>query len=164
MPAFDDIGDLLSPSLDLPVAGKVYHVPSPPALVGLRLQAAWAVTMARRTGSPAKDQHLQLLAEDTGTSLEQDALGPVYDEMVADGVSVDVLNHAGMTAYLWVVSGESAARTYWAAPLGKALTRPLPPAASTSTGAASTTRRPASSSGTTSRRRKRSGSKPSASE
>src|SRR5690606_13731054 len=98
--------------------------------------------------------------EDDGAStLEQDALGPVHDEMLTDGVSVDVLNRAGFTAYLCVVAGEQAARAYWAAPLGKALTRPLP-STSTSTGAASTTRSRASSSGTRSRRSSKRGSKP----
>lgn len=160
MPELEDLGDLLSPTLDLPVAGKVYHVPSPPALVGLRLQAAWAVTHARRAGTTPKSRYMQLLADDDGaTTLEQDALGPVHDEMLADGVSVDVLNHAGFTAYLWAVAGEQAARAYWAAPLGKALTRPLP-STSTSTGAASTTRSRASSSGTRSRRSSKRGSKP----
>ncbi|WP_194522340.1 DUF7426 family protein [Cellulosimicrobium sp. JZ28] len=160
MPELEDLGDLLSPTLDLPVAGKVYRVPSPPALVGLRLQASWAVTHARRAGATPKSRYLQLLTDDDGaTTLEQDALGPVHDEMLADGVSVDVLNHAGFTAYLWVVAGEQAARAYWAAPLGKALTRPLP-STSTSTGAASTTRSRASSSGTRSRRSSKRGSKP----
>lgn len=149
MPEFDDLGAYLSPTLDLPVAGTTYKVPSPPALVGLRLQAAWAVTNARQAGVAAKAHHAALVAADDGaTSLEQDALGPVYDQMLADGVSTEVLNHAGMTAYLWVVAGERAARLWWVTPLGEART-PLPDRLpSTSTDAASTTPTPASGSGT----------------
>lgn len=150
MPELDDLGEYLSPTLDLPVAGKVYHVPSPPAAVGLRLQAAWAITNAQKANIAPREHHLKALARDTGTSLEQDALGPVHDEMLADGVSIDLLNHAGMAAYLWVVAGEKAARLWWVTPLGEAST-PLPePTPSTSTDEASTTPTPASTSGTTS--------------
>lgn len=120
MPDFEDLGDFLSPTLDLPVAGKTYRVPSPPAAVGLRLQAAFAVTNARRAGVDAKARWVQLLNDDTTTSLEQDALGPVYDEMLADGLTIEQLNHAGMTAYLWIVAGDDAAHFYWVSPLGKA--------------------------------------------
>jgi hypothetical protein len=121
MPQFDDVTAFLSPTLDLPWAGKTYRVPSPPALVGLRLQAAWAVTNAKAAGVDAKAHHLRLLNDDDGsTSLEQDALGPVYDEMVADRVPLEVLNHAGMTAYLWIVAGDDAAKAWWESPAGKA--------------------------------------------
>lgn len=150
MPELDDLGEYLSRTLDLPVAGKTYRVPSPPARVGLRLQAGWAVTAARRAGVDPKQHQVRILATDDGsTSLEQDALGPVYDEMLADGVTVETITHAGMTAYLWIVAGERAARAWWVAPLGEA-SRPLrDPSTSTSTGEASTTPTPASTSGTT---------------
>ena len=150
MPTFEDIDAFLAPTLDLPVAGKVYKVPSPPAAVGLKLQAAWAVSAALQAGRKPRDRHVALVAEDDGTTLEQKALGPVHDEMLADGVSIEQLNHAGMTAYLWVVAGERAARAWWVAPSGEDH-RPLPdPSTSTSTGEASTTPAPASTSGTTS--------------
>lgn len=152
MTQFEDIGEYLSPTLDLPLAGKTYKVPSPPAAVGLRLQASWAISNATAAGSAPKAHHLATFAADDGsTSFEQDALGPVYDEMLADGVSIEQLTHAGMTAYLWVVAGERAARAWWVSPLGEAR-RPLRDrSTSTSTDEASTTPTPASTSGTTSR-------------
>lgn len=154
MPEFEDIDAFLAPTLDLPVAGKVYRVPSPPAAVGLRLQASFAVSAARRAQVEPRRRHVALLVDDPETSLEQDALGPVYGEMLADGVNLETINHAGMTAYLWIVAGESAARAYWVAPKGEAR-RPLPvPSTSTSTGEGNRTLSPASSSGTRSRRRR----------
>lgn len=150
MPEFDAIDEFLAPVLKLPVGGKTYEVPSPPALVGLRLQAAFAVSNSRVAGVEPKAKWVALLTEDTSTSLEEDALGPVYQEMIADGVDIDTLNHAGMTAYLWVVAGTGAAMANWYR--GKALS----PSRSTSTGTGegSTTPTQVSMSGTrTSRRR-----------
>jgi hypothetical protein len=148
---FEDLGEALSPTLDLPVAGKVYRVPSPPARVGLRLQAAFAISAARQAGTAPKAHHVELIEQDDGsTSLDQDALGPVYDEMIADGVNTETLSHAGMTAWWWIVAGRRAARLYWVSPLGEAQ-RPLPDlSTSTSMDAATTTPTPASTSGTTS--------------
>ena len=148
MTEFDDLGEYLSPTLDLTLAGKTYQVPSPPAAVGLRLQAAFAVTAARRAGRPPKQRHLKLLVDDPATSMEQDSLGPVYDQLLADEVSFEALTHAGMTAYLWHVSGREAALRYWRYPLGEALTPDR--STSTSTAEASTTKPPSSGSGTTS--------------
>ncbi|WP_454044407.1 DUF7426 family protein [Cellulosimicrobium sp. Marseille-Q8652] len=132
----DEIDDYLSPSLDLRVAGKVYSIPSPPARVGLRLQAAFAVASARHTGTDPKPAHAKAVADDEWeTTLEQDALGPVYDEMLTDGVPLTAIQHAGMTAYLWIVAGETAARSYWVAPVGKVLTPRPSKTTSPSTGA-----------------------------
>lgn len=149
MTDFEDLGEYLTPTLDLPVAGKTYTVPSPPAAVGLRLQASFAVAAARRAGTQPLQRHLARLVDDPETSVEQDALGPVWDEMLADGVPTEALSHAGMTAYLWVVAGRTAAQRYWAAPLGEA-NRP-DRSTSTSTAEAPTTKPRASTSGTRSR-------------
>ncbi|MDQ8040668.1 hypothetical protein RDI86_02275 [Cellulosimicrobium sp. XJ-DQ-B-000] len=119
----EEIDDFLSPNLDLRVAGKVYSIPSPPARVGLRLQAAFAVAAARHNGTDPKPAHARAVADDEwATTLEQDALGPVYAEMMADDVPLPAIQHAGMTAYMWIVAGEAAARAYWISPVGKALT------------------------------------------
>lgn len=133
----EEIDDFLSPNLDLRVAGKVYSIPSPPARVGLRLQAAFAVAAARQSGADPKPAHARAVADDEwATTLEQDALGPVYAEMMADDVPLPAIQHAGMTAYLWIVAGEAAARAYWISPVGKALT-PRQTTTSPSTGAES---------------------------
>lgn len=154
---FEDLGDYLSPTLDLPVAGKVYSVPSPPAAVGLRLQASFAVSASRRAGQQPKQRHLARMVDDPATSLEQDSLGPVYDEMVADGVSLEALTHAGMTAYLWHVATRESALRYWRYPLGEA--SPPDRSTSTSTAEASTTKPRASSSGTKPPRKRSAGSR-----
>ena len=120
---FDDV---IAPSLRLSVAGKVYEVPSPPAAVGLRLQASWRVELYRQAGRavPEREKALRALDETFETTLEQDALGPVYDEMVRDGAPVHLVNHAGMTAYLWIVGGEDAAAAWWQAHRGGVLELP----------------------------------------
>lgn len=150
MTQFEDLGAYLSPTLDLPVGGKVYRVPSPPAKAGLRMQASFAIAAARKAHQEPKARDLASIDLDAPTSLEQDALGPVYDEMLADGVNLETLRHAGMTAYLWHVAGERAARLYWRSPLGEASTPTPDRSTSTSTAEASETPTPGSSSGTTS--------------
>ncbi len=139
MPQFtEDLDDFQSPTLDLRVAWKVYQIPSPPARVGLRLQAAFSVAAARHNGTDPKPAHARAVADDEwATTLEQDALGPVYDQMIADDVPLPAIQHAGMTAYLWIVAGEAAARAYWLSPVGKALTPRPTGTTSPSTGAAS---------------------------
>lgn len=153
MPVLDDLGDFLSPTLDLPVAGKVYRVPSPPARVGLRLQAAHAVMAAGRAGATPRPSDLAIAATDDGsTSLEQDTLGPVYQQMLDDDVPVEAVKRAATTAYLWIVIGEEAATRYWRTPLGEARAPETPALPSTPGAAEPKTRSRASTSGTRSRR------------
>jgi hypothetical protein len=142
---FTDLSDVLGGSLlELPVAGRTFTVPSPPALVGLRLQRVFAAA-----NTPAKQRtkaQRDLLARDEEEFI-RDALGPVFDEMVDAGVTLALLKHAAYAAYFAVVSGPETARRYWESPLGEAATSTEPdpepstttPEETTATGSPSTT-------------------------
>lgn len=117
MPTFDDLGEALAPTLDLPVAGRIYKVPSPPAVVGLRMQALFSGAAAHRlAGVPASKA--MVLDDEQEIDLYRDALGPVHAEMVDDGCTLEQIKHAGMTAFIWHVAGVELARTYWQTPAG----------------------------------------------
>jgi hypothetical protein len=142
---FTDLSDVLGGSLlELPVAGRTFVVPSPPALVGLRLQRVFA---AANTPKKQRTQaQTDLLARDEEEFM-RDALGPAFDEMAEAGVTLDMLKHAAYAAYFAVVSGVETARRYWERPLGEAETStstdPEPstttPGETTPTGSPSTT-------------------------
>lgn len=159
--AFKDLREFLDPTLRLPIGGKEYVIPAPSASAGLRLEALLALGVAARNGVELskQDKAALRLDDDQEIDLYRDALGTAYDEMVADGVSLPELQHAGATAFIKWTQGEAAAEAFWesggkgpAAPatLNRAARRALA-ATSTGTAAATTTKRPARGSGTTSR-------------
>lgn len=147
----DDLTTLLDPALRLPIGGRTYTVQPPTAAVGLRLEALLAVTLSIQTGNHLPQRFKDALQGPDGeqVDLAKDALGPVYDQMVADGLSLPFIRHAGQTAYRHWVAGPAAGASYWAAGAdqGKA-PAPQGPTTSTSTAAATTTKRRSSSSGT----------------
>lgn len=135
--------------LELPVAGRTYTVPQPPAKVGLALQASWTVTHARRAGKTPPPFAVDRMARyDNGESeMEQDALGPVWDELIAADVTVRDLRRAGLAAYVWICTGSE---TNALAVLTGGTGDEGGPKVSTTTDEADTTQQPASTSGTTS--------------
>lgn len=155
----EDLAHLLDPALRLPIDGREWVIQPPSAAVGLRLEALFALTLATRDGSRLEDRHAALLRVTEDVDLARDALGPVYEEMVAAGLSLPFIRHAGQTAFLHWTSGPRAGAAYWAS-VGRDYVGKVPArSGSTRTGAASTTRTRASTSGTT-RRRKRSSPRP----
>jgi hypothetical protein len=82
--------------------GKTYRVPSPDAKTGLWLTAlADLGVRASQGGDLAPDDLASLkLDDDKERSLYQRVLGPVYDEMVADGVKYTALQTVAQDAYL----------------------------------------------------------------
>ncbi|GII98392.1 hypothetical protein CLV28_0714 [Sediminihabitans luteus] len=136
MPKFADLGDLLTEGLTLTAAGVTITVPSPPARVGLRLQALWA-------GDTDHDYTSR-------EAYRRDILSDrVYDQLIAADVGLPVLEHIVTTALVWHCVGAEAAAVQWQAPAGKAPARE----ASTPTAEASTTPTPGSTSGTRTRQR-----------
>lgn len=149
---------MTEPTLTMTLEGREYVVPSPEAAVGLALQASWVVAQARRAGKePPQYAVARQVQYDNGEAdLDRDALGPVWDQMIEDKVSIIVLRRAALAAYLWIATGSTAkALALWdgkpADGGGDA------PKAWTTTGGANTTKKRASTSGTTSRRKKSKG-------
>ncbi|MDT0306131.1 hypothetical protein RM780_04030 [Streptomyces sp. DSM 44917] len=113
MAQFGALDELFDEALDLPVKGRVYHIPSPPAEDGLRVQRITTLAARLLDGGEAVDTTLLDDAEEL--DLLRLCLGPVYDEMLADGVEWVWLRHAGLTAMFWIINGLAAAEDYWKA-------------------------------------------------
>lgn len=146
--AFQDLSDLLDPTLDLPIQGKVYRVPPVDAETGLRFQRMhdWALGVSAATQAdtavPAPDT--ELLDDAAELDLTRASLGSAYEEMFADGVPYEYIRIAGLTSFINVVQGRDAAEKFW-----KAGGRPEPSAGNRAARrAARSTPRPGSPSGT----------------
>ncbi|MYY08829.1 hypothetical protein GT204_07905 [Streptomyces sp. SID4919] len=110
---FEALEELFDDALELPVKGKTYKIPSPSAEDGLKIQRI--TTMAARLVDGGEAVDTDLLDDDEETDLIRLCLGPVYDDLLADGVDWAWLRHAGLTAMFWITAGADAAMTYWAA-------------------------------------------------
>lgn len=155
--AFEDLAELLDPDLHLPIKGKVYRVPAVDADTGVRFQALMAVGLAANGGTDVTDRDKELLNDGQEIDLYRDALGPAYDEMVADGVEWEFIKHAGLTAFFNVTADRKTAEQFWASGEAPAPNRQQRRAASRKAGSvgANKTRRRASTAGTTSPRKPR---------
>lgn len=155
--AFKDWSELdRGAHLDLPIGGRTYRIASPPARVGLRVQAFMdTVISAARAQEQGTKIVLDTQALDDAQELDlyRDVLGhDTYQSMVDDGVPFAAMKHAALTAMVWIVMDETSAKAVWE---GKAPTEAL-----RRSGAASTTPSRASMSGTSrppARRRRRGG-------
>lgn len=135
---FQDLSDFFTPGLDLPIRGKTYHIPEPSAADGLRLMQLVAATAL--DGITESREALKLLGAkwvveeetvpafdpETGSQLLDDDgnpvtreikmgrwVGGVYDEMSADGLSMDEIVHAGITALVKTAQGLERAEEFW---------------------------------------------------
>lgn len=113
---FEDLAAYISGGFELPVAGRTYTIPAPVARDGLWLQALLdgleSVVLTRAIGAANK----AVLEDEQERGAYQMALGPAYDEMLANDVPWPALKHAGMTAWLYWTRGEEAAERYWTQP------------------------------------------------
>ena len=155
--AFHDLSEVLDAGLSLPISGRVYVVPPVDAETGLRLQRLAEVAVqaakAAESGEPLDGIALDDLGE---VDLYRDALGVVYEEMIADRVPWPALKIAGVTAWLDAAVGRETAEAYWHA--GGDPERLAGNRATRRAGVRST-RRPASASGTTRTRAKATGTR-----
>ncbi|GAB2918716.1 hypothetical protein ACFMQL_20565 [Nonomuraea fastidiosa] len=147
---FKDLDEFFDPTLKLPVGGKTYVIPPPSAEVGLLCQRLMHASLTAQSGQQVDEEGLNQLAElvfddEQEKDLYRTILGPVWDELLADGVVWPKIQHIGQTALVWVAAGMEAAAQHWeAGPVGEA-------AAPTRTAAAAakSTRARGSASGTT---------------
>jgi len=117
--AFPDLADFLDETLDLPYKGKTYPVPDPGAETGLYLQSLMDAAESLMVTGAVAAADKKLLSDEKERSVYQMALGPVYDEMMADAVPWRVLRTAGITAWLYWTGREEQALARWTS-LGKA--------------------------------------------
>lgn len=104
-----DLTEYLSPGLKLPVGGKEYVVPDPSYEDGLRL-AALVTFGLRSMGDPNAEIDEETVGQLRGVKdVQRLALGPVLDEMIADGRTGKEIALAGQFAMYAHVLGETAA-------------------------------------------------------
>ncbi len=97
-------------TLKLEVAGRTYMVPQPSARVGLALQASWTVSLARRGNRTPPPYAVERMAryDNQESDIDEDSLGPVWEQMVEDDVSIQDLRRAAWAAYAWICTGSEA--------------------------------------------------------
>ncbi|MEU1883432.1 hypothetical protein ABZ470_39515 [Streptosporangium sp. NPDC020072] len=110
MAKFKDLDDFFDDSLPLPVGGKTYRIPPPSAEVGLYCQRLAEAGVAAASGKDVSEANLDDANE---LELYGKVLGPVYDQLVADGVSWPRIKHVAVTAFLWIVGNDDAAAAFW---------------------------------------------------
>jgi hypothetical protein len=149
-----DLTEVLNLQLRLPIRGTTYVVDPPPANIGAHLVNRLALGIAADAGLPINDEDRgQLIVDDEDMpDFGRQCLGPVYDQMLADGISHPELEFATTTAfYAWTL-GLEFAEQYWesAGELGRPTEQRSgrPTATPTPPAEASTTPTPASASGT----------------
>jgi len=146
--AFQDLGDLLDAGLSLPYKGKTYLVPPVDAETGLRFQRlAEVAAQLAHAAETGQELEAEVLDDAGEVDLYRDALGPAYEEMLADRVPWPMLKTAAVTAWLDAAVSREAAEAYW-----NAAGAPDPEALAgnrASRRAARSTRQPGSASGTT---------------
>lgn len=92
--------------------GKVYRVPLPDALVGARLAALGEIMVKQTKGIEITERDAKRLQLDDDEELvfQGSILGPVKDEMVADGVKYEAIKRATNYAFVAFAFSEDAAR------------------------------------------------------
>lgn len=151
---FQALDELFDETLELPIKGKTYKIPSPSAEDGLKVQRI--TTMASRLMEKGEAVDTELLDDDEEADLISLCLGSAQAEMVANGVDWVWLRHAGLTAMFWITAGADAAEKYWASGGNPELMAPNRETrraqAKTGSAAANGTRKRGSTSGTSGRK------------
>ncbi|WP_086705591.1 DUF7426 family protein [Streptomyces antimycoticus] len=108
---FEALDELWDDTLTLPFGATEYVIPSPSAEDGLRVQKIISLAARLQSGGEAVDT--TLLDDEEERDLLELCLGPVLEEMLADGIPWSRVRHAGLTAMFWVASGPEVAEKYW---------------------------------------------------
>jgi hypothetical protein len=94
---FRDLREVFDPDLYLTIGGKQYRIP--------------AATMEQ--AERLKELVLAEVTEAQELAEIEELLGPVHDELLADGVKWPEYLHLGRTALLWAGAGDKAAEGHW---------------------------------------------------
>lgn len=126
MGSFEDVAEYFDDTLKLPVSGKTYTIQGPSAELGLLCQRRWIAMSAATEGQQVTEAERDRIRLDDAEEelFTQRLLGPAWDQMVADGVSFALLQHVGLTVFLWVVAGTESAEEFWQAPKDQAKPKP----------------------------------------
>lgn len=136
---FQDLSEFFDPSLKLPVRGKVYTIPEASAATGIRLRQMVALRGMTRVDEQREalqllgaewvmetvdvyvwdpKTNMQVLDKDGKPVTEKQSIGKwaggLFDEMSNDGLTIEEIEHIGMTALLKTLNGLEEAEKHWA--------------------------------------------------
>ncbi|TDP90519.1 DUF7426 family protein [Labedaea rhizosphaerae] len=146
-------------ALELPINGKTYRfdagkISFRAGLLITRMRVAQALYQAALDAGEDPDPEVVTLDDDEYRHVLEQLVTPERrDEFIADGLTVDEVEHVRKTVLLWLMWGEEAAADYWVGKLsdgGKDGPDPKVPASASTKTAGSSTRK--SSTGTNRRR------------
>lgn len=133
---FEDLDAFFDDHLELPIRGKLYRIPPADAELGLLCsRLVMAGTQVANSGKVADRTATELNEEGAKLDDEEEAdiyrrlLGSVQDEMIADGLDWQRIQHVGSTALIWTALGKSAALNFWKSGARPKVPGPPPPAA-----------------------------------
>lgn len=169
MGAFTNYDEFADDSITLPVGDKAYTIPGVDAQLGLWCQRLMSVALQVQQGQQPQpipplpalpdDPNQNPITADGNGNVEDDqrlyrrVLGPVWDQLLADGQSWPKIQLISQTAIFWIGSGLEMAQRFWESGGNPEAVAPSRKARrSTATAGASTTQKPSSGSGTKSRR------------
>lgn len=114
---FPDLGDPFANKLVLPIGGKNYTIPPPPAHVGALFKAMQDIGVAVLAGKPPTPAQQAMLEGPQAENLDlvSAPLGTAYFEMVGDRIDYAMLRHAAMTALIYWLGNEEKALDFWQA-------------------------------------------------
>ena len=90
---------------------KTYEIPDVDAKTGIWCQKMLSVGVAVHQGQ--QPEKLGQLDDDEERGLYERVLGPVYQEMIDDGIRWRTIKRVGMTAFLWAAGNEEVAERFW---------------------------------------------------
>ena len=101
--------------MPLPIRGKVYRVPAVSAEVGLRCQALVHRALRIKAGVNVDAEGVSALRLDDDEEREfaESMLGPVFGEMIADGVPWVYVQRAATTTFVWTTADRAKAAEVW---------------------------------------------------
>jgi len=112
---FPDIGDPFANKLVLPIGGKEYTIPPPPAHVGVLFKAMQDIGVGVLAGKPPTPAQQAMLEGPQAKNLDlvSAPLGTAYFEMLGDRIDYAMLRHAAMTALIYWLGDKEKALDYW---------------------------------------------------
>lgn len=113
--AFQELDEFFDDTLEIPIRGKVYHIPSPDAETGLWCQQIFEIGAKAQAGQSVSDAAVAKLrlGDDEERSLYDRVLGPVKQEMIDDGLPWSRVSAVGETAIIWIATDRETAEKYW---------------------------------------------------
>lgn len=113
--SFQELDEFFDDTLELPIRGKIYKIPSPDGETGLWCQRVFEVGARVESGQkvPASQSAKLQLNDNDERELYDRVLGPAKQEMLDDGLTWARISAAAQTAIIWIATDRTTAEKYW---------------------------------------------------